>query len=212
MNIEKTSAFLRAVNGHHGADDVHHAEHVDVEIGADFRVGKLFDRADKDVACVVHGNVDAAETFGDGGDAAFDVGFVGERHGECEQVFAVADGCGELVGIARGGGDAVPCGEQLPNEGEPEYAGRAGYEPDWGGCMGIPFGVGGGRGFRLPCRGHPRQPEKGSIRILNDFRGSLKSRMCFFRLPFHSFKKPYSYTSFVGRAFMPDKSRSQCRA
>lgn len=132
MNIEKTSAFLRAVNGHHGADHVHHAEHVDVEIGADFRVGKLFDRADEDVARVVHGNVDAAETFGDGGDAAFDVGFVGERHGECEQVFAVADGCGELVGIARGGGDAVPCGEQLPNEGEPEPAGCAGYEPDLG--------------------------------------------------------------------------------
>ena len=142
MNIEKTSAFLRAVNGHHGADYVHHAEHVDVKIGADFGVGELFNRADEDVARVVHGNVDAPEAFGDGGDAAFDVGFVGERHGECEQVFAAADGCGELVGIARGGGDAVPCGEQLPNESESEPAGRAGYEPDsgWGwvgvsGCL-----------------------------------------------------------------------------
>ena len=142
MNIEKTSAFLRAVNGHHGADYVHHAEHVDVKIGADFGVGELFNRADKDVACVVHGNVDAAETFGDGGDAAFDVGFVGERHGECEQVFAVADGCGELVGVARGGGDTMPCGEQLPNEGEPESAGRAGYEPDWGGAWGFLSGWG----------------------------------------------------------------------
>ena len=66
MNIEKTSAFLRAVNEHHGADDVHHAEDVDVKIGADFGVGELFNRADKDAACVVHGNVDAAETFGDG--------------------------------------------------------------------------------------------------------------------------------------------------
>lgn len=137
MNIEKTSAFLRAVNGHHGADYVHHAEDVDVKIGADFGVGELFNRTDEDVARVVQGNVDAAETRDNGVDAAPDVGFVGER----EQVFAAADGCGELVGIARGGGDAVPCGEQLPNEGEPEYAGRAGYEPDWG-------GVGHGGSFR----------------------------------------------------------------
>ena len=143
MNIEKTSAFLRAVMRHHGADHVHHAEDVDVKIGADFGVGELFNRTDEDVARVVQGNVDAAETFGDGGDAAFDVGFVGERHGECEQVFAVADGCGELVGIARGGGDAVPCGEQLPNEGEPESAGCAGYEPDWG-VHGDSFRGGGG--------------------------------------------------------------------
>ena len=135
MNIEKTSAFLRAVNGHHGADYVHHAEHVDVKIGADFGVGELFNRADKDVACVVHGNVDAAETFGDGGDAAFDVGFVGERHGECEQVFAVADFGAQFVGVARGGGDLVSCGEQLADKGKSESAGCAGYEPDWGGVV-----------------------------------------------------------------------------
>ena len=132
MNLEKTSAFLRAVNGHHGADDVHNAEHVYVKIGADFGVGKLFNRADENVACVVDGYVDAPEAFGDGSDAAFDVGFVGEHHGEREQVFAAADGFGELTNIACGGGDAVSCGKQGFDERESETAGRAGYEPDWG--------------------------------------------------------------------------------
>ena len=106
---------MRTVNGHHGADHVHHAEHVDVEIGADFGVGELFNRADKDVASVVHGYVYAPEAFGDGGDAAADVGFIGE-----------------LTSIARGGGDAVSCGKQGFDERESETAGRAGYEPDWG--------------------------------------------------------------------------------
>ena len=85
------------------------------------------------IARVVDGYVDAPEACGDGGDAAFDVGFVGEYHGEREQVFmAAADGCGELVGIARGGSDAVSCGKQGFDERESETAGRAGYEPDWG--------------------------------------------------------------------------------
>ena len=131
--IENTPALLRAVSGHHVADDVHHAEDVDVKIGADFGVGELFNRADENVARVVHGYVDAPEAFGDGGDAAFDVGFVGGRHGEREQVFmAAADGFGELIHIVRGGGDAVSCGEQGFDECESETAGRAGYEPDWG--------------------------------------------------------------------------------
>ena len=139
---------MRAVNGHHGADDVHHAEDVDVKIGADFGIGQLFNRADENVARVVDGYVDAPEAFGDGGDAAADVGFIGER----EQVFVVADFGAQFVGIARGGGDAVSCGEQGFDECESETAGRAGYEPDLGWVLGIPFGVGVEKGFRLPLR------------------------------------------------------------
>ena len=107
---------MRTVNGHHGADDVHHAEDVDVEIGADFGVGKLFNRADQDVACVVDSDVYAPEAFGDGGDAAADVGFVGERHSERDQVFTVANFGAQFVGVARGGGDLVSCGDQFTSQ------------------------------------------------------------------------------------------------
>lgn len=76
---------------------------------------------------------------------------------------AAADGCGELVGIARGGSDAVSCGEQGFDECESETAGRAGYEPDLGWVLGIPFGVGVEKGFRLPlgfqtASGQPETP------------------------------------------------------
>ena len=53
--------MLRAENGHHRADDVHHAKDVHVEIGADFGVSQFFNRADQDVTGVVHHHVQPPE-------------------------------------------------------------------------------------------------------------------------------------------------------
>ena len=117
-------------DGKHGTGDVHRAEQVGLDLGAEIIGGELLEEPGVEVAGVVDEDVDAAEALDGGGDRRHGVFGTGDVELDDEQVVGVAERLAHGVGVAAGRDDGVAGGERRLHDVDAHATAGTGHEPD----------------------------------------------------------------------------------
>ena len=129
------AAALGAHDRQDRAGDVERAEEVGLHLRPELGVADLLEVAGVEVAGVVDEHVDPSEPLDGRIDGGLSGGGVGDVEGDGEQVVVLAEGRGDLGGVAGGGDDGVAGVEGGLGQVDAHAAGGAGDEPDRWWCQ-----------------------------------------------------------------------------